>query len=249
MQRSDAEGRLHLVRQGVLHKNARSDRVEGQVFAERTRLSPVDVRVGAAKAKRSWFVVTALDLPSADMRRNIAAFVDLCSLARGAAEAQEAAQDEERLDELFGKDEVGGETTGDPTLKKNHRRRIQGEVWLALQVLKADGRDLLKPRRARGYEVDGEIAITMGKLLIEIKTGTSASDVYAGAGQLLLYPKLLPRLKAHRRILLLPGSPTDPLVAALNDCGVELHRYDLAVIGKTVQVNFSKSFLKLCEFG
>lgn len=29
----DAEGRLHLVRQGVLHKNAQSDRVDGQLFS------------------------------------------------------------------------------------------------------------------------------------------------------------------------------------------------------------------------
>jgi hypothetical protein len=244
----DAEGRLHLVRQGVLHKNAQSERVDGQLFSERTGLSPVDVRIGAAKAKRSWFVVTALDLPNAYIRRNIGAFVDLCSLARLVAEAKEAKQDEERFDELFGKDEVGGETTGDPTLNKNHRRRIQGEVWLALQILlTADGRELLKPRHARGYEVDGEIATSSGKLLIEIKTGTRASDVYAGVGQLLLYPTLLPRLKAHRRILLLPGSPTEPLAEALRNCGIELHGYNFAIVGKKVQVDFSERFLKRCD--
>jgi hypothetical protein len=187
-------------------------------------------------------------LPNADIRRNITAFVDLCSLARGRTEAEEANQDEERLSELFGKDEVGGETTGAPTLNENHRRRIQGEVWLALQILlKADRRELLKPRHARGYEVEGEIAVSSGKLLIEIKTGTSAADVYAGVGQLLLYPTLLSRLKAHRRILLLPGRPTEPLAVALKDCGIELYRYNLAVTGKNVQVGFSKKFLQRCE--
>lgn len=244
----DAEGRLHLVRQGVLHKNAQSDRVDSQLFSERTRLRPIEVQIGAEKGKRSWFVVTALDLPNADIRRNIGAFVDLCSLARGAEEAQVAAQDDKRLDELFGKDEIGGETTGEWTLNKNRRRRLQGEVWLALKtLLKADGRDLLKPRHARGYEVDGEIATTSGKLLIEIKTGFSASDIYAGVGQLLLYPHLLPRLKTHRRILLLPGKPTSPLVSALKDCGVELHSYKLIVHDRNVQIIFSRRFLKRCE--
>lgn len=246
----DGSGRLHLVRQGVLHKNAQSDRVDGTLFAKRTRLSPIDVRIGTIRAKRSWFNVTALDVPSSEIRRNIATFVDLCSLARGTAEAQEAAEDEERLEELFGKDEVGGETTGDPTVNRNRRRRIQGEVWLALQLLlKADGRDLRKPRHARGYEVDGEVAIRSGRLLIEIKTGTGASDVYGGLGQLLLYPELLPRLQGHRKVLLLPGFPTDPLVAALKARGVELHRYDLTIAGKTVEVVFSKRFLKLCDLG
>ena len=246
----DYAGGLHLVRQGVLHKNAQSERVNGTIFEERTRLSPIDVRIGVARTKRSWFVVTALDAPAAEIRRKIAHFVDLCSLARGAAEAQAAAEDDARLGELFGKDEIGGESAGEPTLNKNRRRRIQGEVWLALQLLlQADGRELRKPRHARGYEVDGEVVIESGKLLIEIKSGTSAAEVFGGVGQLLLYPQLLPRLKQHRKILLLPGNPTDPLVAALKECGVELHRYKLSVIGKTVKADFSKKFLKLCQLG
>lgn len=246
----DGSGRLYLVRQGVLHRNAQSDRVDGALFAERTRLAPIPVLIGAANAKRSWFIVTPLDVPGPEIRRNIAAFVDLCSLARGAAEARQAVEDDERLDELLGKDEVGGELTGDPTVARHRRRRIQGEVWLALQfLLKADGRDLRKPRHARGYEVDGEVVTTTGRLLLEIKTGTTAADVYGGVGQLLLYPQLLPRLQGHRRVLLLPGRPTKPLVDALGACGVELHRYDLAITGKKVEVGFSKRLLKLCEIG
>lgn len=45
---------------------------------------------------------------------------------------------------------------------------------------------LRKPRHAREYEVDGEIPVGSDKLLLEIKAGTSASEMYGGVGQLLL---------------------------------------------------------------
>jgi hypothetical protein len=159
-----------------------------------------------------------------------------------------AKHDDERLAELFGKPEQGGIIVGQPTINLNQRRRIQGEVWQALQdLLKADGRKLLKPRHARGYEVDGEIDIQSEKLLVEIKIGSTALDVYTGIGQLILYPKLLPRLSGHRRILLLPGPPREPLVAAIRDCGVELHSFDLRLDGEKVLVCFSPQFLQLCQ--
>lgn len=243
----DAAGRLHLVRQGVLHKNAQSERVDAE-FAARTGLVPVRLTIGGREGKRSWFIVTPLELPSREICRNIAAFVERCSVARGADVAAEALQDDERLADLFGEPEQGGETSGQPRMDFNRRRRLQGEVWLALQkLLKADGRDLRKPRHARGYEVDGEIEVGGDRLLLEIKTGTSASEVYGGVGQLLLYPKLLPRLAGHRRILLLPGVPTDPLIEAVGECGIELHRYDLELTDDSVEVEFSTEFLQLCR--
>ncbi|MGC5796115.1 hypothetical protein [Sphingomonas sp. NFX23] len=242
----DASGRLHLLRQGVLHKNAQSDRVDVQ-FAERTGLAPIDLTIGDRAAKRSWFVVTPLDVPSRAICRNVGSFVERCSVARGAEIADEARRDEERLDDLFGKPEQGGETSGQPSMNHNRRRQIQGEVWLALQkLLNADGRDLRKPRHARGYEVDGEIVVGSERLLLEIKTGTSASEVYGGVGQLLLYPRLLPRLAKHRRVLLLPGLPTAPLAQAVSECGIELLSYDLDLADGRVDVDFSPAFLTVC---
>lgn len=71
----------------------------------------------------------------------------------------------------------------------NFRRHVHGEVWLALQtMLRSDGRELCKPRHARGYEVDGEINTADDALLLEIKTDVSAAKVYAGVGQLALPP-------------------------------------------------------------
>lgn len=242
----DSSGRLHLVRQGVLQPNAQSARID-TVFAERTGLVPVDLRVGSKRSKRSWFVVTPLDVPSREICRRVAHFVERCGVARGAVVSAEALDDDQRLDELFGKPEQGGEANGKPTLNLNRRRRIQGEVWLALfELLRVQGRDLKKPRHARGYEVDGEIHVDGQDLLLEIKSGTSASEVYGGVGQLALYPRLLPRLSKHRPILLLPGSPTTPLVEAVQACGIELHRYDLKLKKKRVIVEFSTDFLTRC---
>lgn len=242
----DAAGRLHLIRQGVLHQNAQSERVDAQ-FADRTGLAPIALNVGGRPSKRSWFIVTPLHVSPREMCRNIAAFVERCSVARGADVASEARQDDERLTDLFGDPEQGGETSGQPQMNHNRRRRIQGEVWLVLQkLLKDDGRDLRKPRHARGYEVDGEILVGDDRLLLEIKTGTSASEVYSGVGQLHLYPRLLPRLAGHRRILLLPGAPTKQLVEAVEQCGVELHAYKLEIAEEAVEVEFSAEFLRLC---
>ena len=113
----------------------------------------------------------------------------------------------------------------------------------------ADGRRLDKPKHARGYEVDGEIATPTEMLLIEIKTDNTAADVYTGIGQLIVYPKLLPRLSGHRRVLLLPGSPTAALIEATRECGVELHSYDLKLDSEEVHVCFSAPFLQLCNLG
>jgi len=246
----DSGGRRYFLRQGRLHENAQSARIETSEFEERTGLRPADVTISGSPAKRSWFIVTPLDGSSTDICRNTAAFVDRCNLARNPDAAVTAKHDYERLTELFGKPEQGGQISGQPIINFNQRRRIQGEVWQELQArLKVDGRDLVKPRHARGFEVDGEIETKAGKLLLEIKTEATAADVYAGIGQLIVYPKLLPRLSGHRCILLLPGSPSGALIKAIGECGIELHRYDLRLDGEEVHVCFSAEFLQLCNLG
>lgn len=232
----DAVGRLHPIRQGVPHRNAQSVRIDAQ-FIERTSLSAVPLRIGAVAAKHSWFCVTLLGVPSRDIGRNIAAFVERCDVARNADTAREAHRDQDRLLDMFGGPENGGETFGQPWMDYGRRRRIQGDVWLALQkLLRAVGRDLGRPRRALGYEVDGEIAIDARHLLLEIRTGTSGSEVYGGGGQLLLYPKHLLRLTPHRHIRLLPGHPTPPVLQALDECGIELQSYGLELTDEAVRV-------------
>lgn len=243
-------GRPYLLRQGILHKNAQSLRIESDEFEDRTGLKRADVTISGEPARRSWFIVTALDIPAAEICQNTAAFVDRCGLARNRDVAVVAKRDDERLTELFGKPEQGGQIIGYPTINLNQRRRIHGEVWQKLNALLVeDGRCLDKPKHARGYEVDGEIETATEKLLIEIKTDNAAADVYTGIGQLIVYPKLLPRLSGHRRVLLLPGSPSGALIEAIRDCGVELHSYNLNLDGEDVHVSFSARFLRLCNLG
>jgi hypothetical protein len=230
-----------------LHKNALSVRIESNVFEERTGLGPADVTINGAPAKRSWFIVTALNRPAEEICQSTAIFVERCGLARNVTAASIAKQDDELLTQLFGKPEQGGRMSGHPYINSNQRHRVQGEVSHRLRLLlEADNRDLVKPRHARGYEVDGEIETSTGRLLLEIKTGTTASDVYAGIGQLIVYPKLLPQLANHRRILLLPGAPSSALCKAISECRVELHSYEVQIEGENVDVSFSKAFLQLC---
>ncbi|MET4211472.1 hypothetical protein [Bradyrhizobium sp. LA2.1] len=246
----DSTGRLYLLRQGTLHRNALSVRIESDVFEERTGLSPADVTIDGKPAKRSWFIVAALDCPPAEICQNTATFVERCRLARDPTAAAIAKQDDEHLTQLFGKPEQGGRISGQPYINPNQRHRVQGEVSQRLRMLlTSDGRNLDKPRHARGYEVDGEIKTATESLLLEIKIDTTASDVYAGIGQLTVYPKLLPHLADHRRILLLPGCPSSALVEAIRECGVELHSYKVNIDGESVDVSFSEDFLQLCGIG
>jgi hypothetical protein len=246
----NSAGRRYLLRQGILHKNAQSPRIESNEFEDRTGLKPAAATINGEPARRSWFVVTALDIPAAEICLNTAAFVDRCGLARDPDAAAVAKHDDERLTGLFGKPEQGGQINGHPTINLNQRRRIQGEVWQKLNaLLVADGRRLDKPKHARGYEVDGEIKTSTERLLLEIKTDNTAAEVYTGIGQLIVYPKLLPQLSGHRRILLLPDSPSGALIEAIRECGVELHSYDLKLDGEEVHVCFSAGFLQLCNLG
>jgi hypothetical protein len=231
-----------------LHKNAQSSRIENDEFEDRTGLKPADVTISGEPTRRTWFVVSALDIPADEICQSTEAFVDSCAIGRNTDAAIVAKHDNERLTELFGKPEQGGQITGRPTINLNQRRRIQGEVWQKLNaLLVADGRFLDKPKHARGYEVDGEIETRTDSLLLEIKTDNAAADVYTGIGQLIVYPKLLPRLAGHRRILLLPGSPSGVLIEAIRECGIELHSYDLKLDGEEVHVCFSTQFLQLCN--
>jgi hypothetical protein len=122
--------------------------------------------------------------------------------------------------------------------------RRHGEVWLALKSVV--GEALRKPCPAKGYEADGEICSAAGNVLIEIKTGRSAQDIYAGTGQLQIYSKMLKRLARHRKILLLPGKPSKALESALSEIGIELHVYEVKDADDWGTAKFAPDFLRSC---
>jgi hypothetical protein len=83
-------------------------------------------------------------------------------------------------------------------------------------------------------------------LLIELKTETSAADLYTGIGQLYLYRRLFPRLKDHSPVLLVPDGLQQELKSAIEDCGVIIHGYHFVADDNDGHAVFSREFLNLC---
>ena len=241
-----SRGRRYLVRQGDLYKNSASARIAGVKFTESTGSEPVMMLRGLSPARKQWHVVARLDGRSdASILADTSEFVRRCWNAR--TFGAKAAEDQKRLAALFGKPERGGWYDLDPALVSKRVVKVQGYVSECLEVLLAQHDiELRKPRHAANYEVDGTVDGPGGRILIEIKTGVSAADVYAGVGQLTIYPIILPDLADHRRVLLLPGRPGADLTQALANCRVELHSYELTRRGKSASARFGVSLLRLC---
>ncbi len=245
----DEAGRRYLVRQGELHDNPVSARIKGDEFKRLTGLTPVDLVVAGRTAKRVWYVVTELDgASSARIAARTADFVDRCSTARmsAASGAQDVVVGTLADEERFGNDESGGSTTIDIPAHQREIVRRQGYVWAALYDLTtAAGIVMRKPGHSAGFEVDAEILTEQEAFLMEIKSTAKPSDVYAGVGQLTLYPRLMPRLAKHQSVLLLPGTPSAAIAAAVRATGMQLHGFELTLTGSTYSVRFSRSFLDL----
>jgi hypothetical protein len=245
----DQKGNLFLLRQGVLHENNLSAHIDALEFEELSSTPAVAVTLDGVPAKRRWFIVTALTDDNAQMRRSTARFVELCARIRDPdrIELKIAKSDAGEIEGRFGKDEEGGTSTFWSTGGSRVMRRRHGEVWQALKAILAErGKSLRKPSHARGYETDGEVSGADSQLLLEIKTGCSAADVYTGVGQLQVYPKLLRRLSNHRKVLLLPGHPSDVLVTALSDLNIELYIYSVSDINDWSSAAFPEEFLHSC---
>lgn len=242
----DVRKRRYIIRQGILTGNPPSNRIDEAEFRRRTGLTPSIVTVGGNPATKEWHIVACLDGDSeAAIREATAEFVRRCWNAR--TFGRQAADDQIRLTNLFGPAERGGWHDVEPALTPTRVLRVQGYVYECLEkILKASDIAIEKPRHAANYEVDGTIDAPAGPILVEIKTGVSAADVYCGVGQLNLYPVILPDLATHARILLLPGKPTKLLADALETCGIELHYYALKRGRRSVTATFTAEFLKRC---
>ncbi len=247
----DEDGRPFLLRQGRLTSPVAGDApiLEAE-FRQLTGLTPKAVMNGDTSGKkREWHVVTALNVERDEIRDATGRFVDRCARARSRGVADEEQLPDTTPDERLAGDELGGSYTIGRRGAQKAREilRRQGEVWqhLAMRLRKA-GIAIDKPKHAAGYEVDAVVAGSRGPLLIEIKSGVNAADIYAGMGQLQLYPKLLPKLGDHERILLLPELPQPALVKAVGQCGVRLFTYGLRESDGKITVTLDESFLEMC---
>lgn len=244
----DEHGAAYLIRQGRLNSPvAGSSPILEEEFRDLTGLKPTPVLKGDTSGKkREWHVVAKLDADADEIRDATAHFVDKCALARIHLVEQDGDLPDTSPIDGFGSDETSEAYVVGPSEAVGPRevRRLQGEVWQSLALrLRSNDIAIDKPRHAAGYEVDAVVAAPDGPLLIEIKTGNSASDVYGGMGQLQLYPQLLPKLGDHKLILLLPDQPHPALAKAITQCGVHLFTYDLSETGET---RFERTFLRLC---
>jgi hypothetical protein len=226
----DSVGRRWLLRQGILHKNDLSHRID-EHFGDLTGLRPVDVK----DTKRSWYPVELLESGVTRMPHGTLEFVKRCGFARMPAGATDASQAE-----LFGAAEIAGSYF----LKASHRveqevTRKQGYVWEALETIaRQNDARLTKPRHAMGYEVDGLVDNAGEKFLLEIKTTVLASDVYTGVGQLHLYEQLIPGVKGARKILLLPGILGEEIKAAVSSTGITALAYDMRYHNDHLMIRF-----------
>ena len=82
-------------------------------------------------------------------------------------------------------------------------------------------------------------------MLIEIKTGSTASDIYEGVGQLKLYHRMLGLSDRCRLVLLLPEAPSSALRDALNDIGITVSLYTRRESG-AVRVEYDDLLLRHC---
>jgi predicted RNA-binding protein with PUA-like domain len=246
----DEGKRPFLLRQGRLNPPTRNeDPVLYAEFKRLTGLTPADVTNGNTNIERDWYVVTALDVPTEDIRANTGRFVDACVIARSKGKGAGTPADLAIIAELNAHDETGGTYIVGAQAARDARvvRKWQGEVWTAMaKLLRAQDFAVEKPRPAGRYEVDAEIVRGTCRLLVEIKTGAAATDIYGGLGQLLVYAKLLPRLAKYQPVLLLPALPAPPLVKAIEEWGVALCTFDCVENHGTTDTTFSPEFLKLC---
>jgi hypothetical protein len=236
----DDDGRKLLLRQGWLKKNPLS-RALRKDFAELTGLQPVMTTPGL-RSPRDWYLVANLSADRQTFVRQTVDFVNACARGRskaGGAAARRKAPEDYRI----GLDEKGRTRKVTVTGGTREVVEMQGHVWEALK--KRLGSRMSKRARNR-YAVD--VLIETAGLLIEIKTGVSAHDVYEAVGQLSLYPSLIKLPDDLERILLVPDQPQlrPSMAAAIATAGVDVYFYSIGNLGKKPKIRFSNDFLARC---
>jgi hypothetical protein len=243
----DASGRKYLLRQGWLRANPDS---AGDVRDDRFRtlsgLTPVVVTGAPSRIRRDWYVVADLGQSTEVIRAQTGAFTHACNRARLSSRGV-------RLPPVPSRSAPGekGGTFRRKAVEAQPEQefvRQHGEIWLELsRALERAGRQLVKLRHDGGYEVDGIILHGPSRILVEIKTGASAGDVYEGFGQLFLYSRLM-ELQDCQRVLLLTGRPNELLLRAAEAEGVRVHHCSCENEDGMTTVTFSDEFRAFCGF-
>lgn len=239
----DSAGRYILLREGWLRPNLLSDEVR-EHFQELSGLAPVTVTVGGKVSKRKWYVVAYIDADAATVVKQTVDFAVGCTQARTKTGGGQHKKPFDDVPYSLGLDEKG--LIKEVTTKGGTKEveALQGFVWEALK--KRVGSALIKPGKA-GYEADA--ALLDAKLLIEIKTGVGAHNIYEAVGQLTLYPELINLPTDLRKILLLPDKPElgQSMAAALEAAQIGVYFYSVDREGTVPKISFAEAFLNLCR--
>ena len=235
------DGRHFLLRQGRLQKNRLSRTISAD-FASLTGLNPVPVSVAGTRSSKAWYVVACLADAPQKIVEATTEFVLACARARlQAGGGTIRAAEEEGYG--FGLDEQGNIVKVKRPGWSKEITSMQGYVWQALK--KIAGNKLTKPTK-NGFEVD--CFIESESLLIEIKTGLAAHNIYEAVGQLKLYPSLIGLASSIIPVFLIPDQPLlkPVMAAAIHAAGIKVYTYSIGVTGKKPKITFSKEFRLLC---
>ncbi|KQQ44743.1 hypothetical protein ASF69_09075 [Rhizobium sp. Leaf311] len=226
----DQDGRRWLLRQGVLHKNRLSGRIDKE-FCQLTSLRPVEVKA----AKRSWYPVELLDRSSVDLPVGTLEFVKRCAIARSPGDEMQVSGSI-----IYGAPEIAGSYLQKAAYRAEREvLRKQGYVWEALKEIADQNKaDLTKPSHAAGYEVDGLLKTDDLRFLLEIKTTAFASDIYTGVGQLHLYDHMINGVKGAIKVLLLPRAPQYQITEAVLAANITVLLYDFSYRKDALVVTF-----------
>ena len=237
----DQKGNLLILRMGWLKKNALSRSVKDD-FISLSGLAPVNVTVLGAVSKRAWFIVANLADSLPEIVAQTVDFTLACARAR-----TKAGGGSERIDEKpynLGLDEEGRTMIIEHAGGSVEVCKLHAYVWQALK--RYLGGQFVKYTRD-GFEVDA--VVRSANLLIEIKTGVLAHDIYEAVGQLQLYPALIGLEVGLDPVILVPSAPRlKPIMAAaLHSAGIDIYTYSVGNVGQKPKIAFSSEFLKRCQ--
>jgi hypothetical protein len=224
----DSEGHAYLLRRGQLQSNGSDNSVNERQFSVRSGLPSVALQDASnAIPDGEWYVVAALSEDPPIIAAMTSQFVRACAATRlGKSDGGKPP-----IPTFMVKSTENGGTyvvTAKAAQPEKVVSRVHGEVWQVLsKKLDAFGVKIAKYRHPLGYEIDGAFRSLDGRqILVEIKTDCSAGSIHAAAGQLHLYPALMPELAEADRLLLLPSLPTAQIIDALKKLGIGVHTYE-----------------------
>jgi hypothetical protein len=244
----DKNGAHFLLRQGWLRANPQHPTdIKSEEFVRLTGLRPASIAATEAAVQRQWFIVAPLDDDPDTIRDKTTNFVQRCWAAR-TCPFSESTVSQSPFDEQSASAENGGTYTIRAKSASDEKvvLRRHGIIWLSLTyILSSHNIPYAKFQHSCGYEID-LVVHRSGRSPLELKTETTAADLYTAIGQLYLYRQLFPKLRECTPILLVPNGIQEDIRSAIENCGIQVHTYDFVSDGIDGLAEFSKNFLAVC---